>query len=157
MAGMLRFKDEKEFRAMLGRSQVKVRADTSSSAPAIQTQARAPRGPTTKPVSEIEELLASQISLVGNLPAPVREYHHLRGRAHRLDFAWPDYRINGMQFGVEVQGMAHRVKERFSADIEKRALGQLQGWFILEVGGDSIRSGKAMEWIQELFTRAVKS
>lgn len=155
MGGMLRFKDEAEMRAALGKTHLRVRADTGSKAPAIQLQT--PKEKKPREVSEIEELLASQISLVGNLPAPEREYHFLRGRAHRLDFAWPEYRINGMQFGVEVQGMVHRVKGRFSADLEKRALGLLQGWLILEVGGEQIRSGKAMEWIQELFTKAVKT
>ena len=156
MAGMLRFKDERAFKEALGNRHLKVRADTSTTAPAIQIQ-RTARAPTARQVSEIEELLASQISLVGNLPAPEREYPFLRGRAHRLDFAWPAYRVNGMQLGVEVQGMVHRVKGRFSADLEKRALGLLQDWLILEVGGDQIRSGKAMEWIQALFARAVKS
>ena len=154
MGGMLRFKDEVEMRAALGKTHLKVRADTSAKADPIQLQ---PKEKKPREVSEIEELLASQISLVGNLPAPEREYHFLRGRAHRLDFAWPEHKINGMQFGVEVQGMVHRVKGRFSADLEKRALGLLQGWLILEVGGDQIRSGKAMEWIQELFTKTVKT
>ena len=67
-----------------------------------------------------------------------------------------EHRVNGMQLGVEVQGMVHRVKHRFSADLEKRALGLLQNWLILEVGGEQIREGKAMEWLQELFTRAVR-
>lgn len=157
MGGMLRFKDEAEFKAMMGKSHARVRADTSSNAPAIQVQTPRARSDKPKEVSEIEELLASQLSLVGNLPAPMREYHFLRGRAHRLDFAWPEYRVNGMQLGVEVQGMVHRVKGRFSADLEKRALGILQGWLILEVGGEQIRSGKAMEWIQALFEKAVKA
>ena len=52
--------------------------------------------------------------------------------------------------------MCHTVRERFNADIEKRALGTLQGWLILEVGPDQIKSGKAMEWLQELFQKATK-
>lgn len=165
MAGMLRFKDEKEFKAMLDKSNATVHAprivrqlgiaDPHPSTPRRGEQAQ--KATKEKVVSEIEELLASQIRLVKNLPEPKREYPFLRGRAHRLDFAWPDHRVNGMQIGVEVQGMVHRVKNRFSADLEKRALGLLQGWLILEVGGDQIRSGKAMEWIQELFTMATKA
>ena len=64
--------------------------------------------------------------------------------------------MNGLQLGVEVQGMVHRVKHNFSNDLEKRARGLLQGWMVLEVGGEQIRSGKAMEWLQELFKRAKK-
>ena len=164
MGGMLRFKDEKDFQELLKRSNVRIAPPRvvrplDGPGPRVATPAaKTPNGPkNAKVVSEIEELFASQIALVGNLPAPVREYPFLRGRAHRLDFAWPEHRINGMQLGVEIQGMVHRVKGRFSADLEKRALGLLQDWLILEVGGDQVRSGKAMEWLQELFKRAVKT
>lgn len=160
MAGMLRFKSEEDFQAALKKGHLKVAPMITGKTPDPVHKATAmgmPRPPKEEKVgSDIEELLAQQIRLVGNLPEPVREYHHLRGSKHRLDFAWPDYRINGMQFGVEVQGMVHRIKTTFSRDLEKRALGQLQGWFILEVGGDQIRSGKAMEWLQALFKRATK-
>ena len=33
----------------------------------------------------------------------------------------------------------------------------VQDWLVLEVGGDQVRSGKAMEWLQQLFARAVKA
>lgn len=100
-----------------------------------------------KPGSKIEELLAQQISTVG-LPAPVREYRHIPGRKYRLDFAWPDRLI-----AVEVQGMVHRIKERFEADIEKRAESLLAGWTVLEVSGASIRDGRAIGWIEKLLRR----
>ena len=62
-----------------------------------------------------------------------------------------------MQLGVEVQGMVHRAsKDNFNRDLVKRATSLLQGWLVLEVGGEQIRSGKAMEWLQELFKRATK-
>lgn len=107
----------------------------------------APRSP--KQVSLIEERMAQQIAQAG-LPIPVREYFHIKDRDHRLDFAWPDLKI-----GVEVQGMAHRIKGRFRADIEKRALGLLAGWRILEVGGIEVRSGIAIRWLQALITSNV--
>ena len=94
--------------------------------------------------SEIEELMAAQIEAAG-LPEPVREYPYLRGSRHRLDFAWPSRKI-----GLEVQGMPHRIKERFEADIGKRALGLLQGWRILEVSGKAIKDGRAIEWLKQL-------
>lgn len=168
MAGMLRCKDDKEFDALLKGSHVRVHKPGGirhvAADPLVRVDARgrtkkAPSGTqvdTKKSASANEDLLAGQISACGNLPAPERQYHHLRGRAHTLDFAWPDLVVNGMQIGVEVQGMCHTVRERFNADIEKRALGVLQGWLILEVGPDQIKSGKAMEWLQALFTRAVR-
>ena len=97
-----------------------------------------------KPGSKIEQLLADQIAAAG-LPGPVREFKHIPGRRFRLDFAWPDRMI-----GVEVQGMVHRIKKRFEADIEKRVLGLLAGWRIMEVSGASIRSGQAVKWIEEM-------
>jgi hypothetical protein len=160
MAGMLRMKDDKEFAALLKGTHLRIHSDTiGGRAPPVAKQASNPARSATKaaaPPSANEELLAGQISAVGNLPAPERQYHHLRGRGHTLDFAWPEWTVNGMQLGVEVQGMCHTVKGRFNADIEKRALGVLQGYLILEVGPDQIKSGKAMEWLQELFQKATR-
>jgi hypothetical protein len=95
-------------------------------------------------VSLIEERFAQQIEAAG-LPAPKREYFHIPGRDFRLDFAWPALRI-----GVEVQGGAHRVKARAAADIEKRALGLLAGWRILEVNGAAVRDERGIGWLKQL-------
>lgn len=113
--------------------------------PAPATPARTTmRASTARAPSEIECLLTEQIALA-QLPAPQREYRHIRGRRYRLDFAWPEQKI-----GLEVQGMVHRIKGRFRNDIEKRALGLLAGWRILEVDGAAVRSGRALRWIEEL-------
>lgn len=101
-------------------------------------------------MSEIEGMLFQQLEILarsGGLAKAVREFKHVPGRDFRLDFAWPD-----LKFGVEVQGMVHRIKGRFKKDIEKRALGLIHGWRILEVGGAEIRSGQALAWI-EFFLR----
>lgn len=153
MAGMLRFKDEKDFQKLLRVSHLRVH-DTKGVKLIAPQSARIEAKP--KVASPNEELLAGQISAVGNLPAPIRQYSHIRGRGHTLDFAWPEWTVNGMQIGVEVQGLCHTVRKRFEADLEKRALAMLQGWWILEVGPDHIKDGKAMEWLQELFQRATK-
>lgn len=165
MSGMLRLKDEAALQELLKNGNLReaqmitgkksgkqIQPNETLRSEALQIKAEAERR--EKKGSDIEELFAQQIRLVGNLPMPIREYHHLRGSKHRLDFAWPEYRVNGMQLGAEVQGMVHRVKHNFSSDLEKRARGILQGWLVLEVGGEQIRSGKAMEWLQELFKRA---
>ena len=120
---------EQEFKALQDRNKPKA--------------APKPREEKAQPPSEIEELLALQIEQAG-LPEPKREYHHLRGSKHRLDFCWPD-----RMCGVEVQGNVHRIRERFEADITKRAQGLLQGWRILEVSGKTIRDGRAIEWIKQ--------
>lgn len=173
MGGMLRLKNEEELTALLKGSSLKVArgivGGVPFQSPAEREQkeaaqgrrqvgrlAPAPKAPKPpKPASDIEELLARQIA-ESNLPAPIREYPYLRGRAHRLDFAWPQWRYQGMQLGLEVQGMVHRAKGRFSADLEKRALSLLQQWAILEVGGEHIRDGRAMTWLHQLFSEATK-
>lgn len=94
--------------------------------------------------SALEIRFAQQIETKG-LPAPVREFYFLDGRDFRLDFAYPHLKI-----GVEVQGMAHRIKGRFQADIEKRALALLAGWRVLEVSGATIKSGQAIVWLAQL-------
>lgn len=159
MAGMLRLKDEAALEALLKKGTLREAAMITGKAPSLAMAPVRPEPPVKaeKVGSDIEELLAQQIRLVGNLPEPIREYHHLRGSKHRLDFAWPEYRVYGMQLGLEVQGMVHRVKHNFSNDLEKRARGILQGWLVLEVGGEQIRSGRAMEWLQELFKRATRN
>lgn len=98
-----------------------------------------PRAP-----SAIEELLAVHIR-AEKLPVPVREFEFHPCRGWRLDFAWPQ-----IKFAVEVDGEVHRIKERFHADIEKRAQALLDGWTVLHVGGREVRSGKAIEWLKSL-------
>lgn len=160
MAGMLRLKDEAALQELLKKGKLReallITGRGLVKEMVVHHPLIKPDKPKEKVGSDIEELFAQQIRLVGNIPEPVREYFHLRGSKHRLDFAWPEYRVNGMQLGVEVQGMVHRVKHNFSNDLEKRARGLLQNWMVLEVGGEQIRSGRAMEWLQELFKKATK-
>ncbi len=121
-----------------------LRFSKATVAQAQEIKRNPPPAPAKRIGSKIEELLAEQIAAAA-LPVPVREFKHVHGRRFRLDFAWPDRMI-----GVEVQGMVHRIKKRFEADIEKRALGLLAGWRIMEVSGASIRSGQAVKWIGEM-------
>ncbi len=97
--------------------------------------------------SQIHIRMRQQIQQAG-LPPPIEEYYHIKGRDFRLDFAWPDRKI-----GVEVQGMAHRIKGKFHADIEKRALAMLQGWRILEVSGDTVRDERGIGWLKQLLEK----
>jgi very-short-patch-repair endonuclease len=102
---------------------------------------RARRAGTKRGPSPLELAFAEQLSIV-RIAAPVREHRFLAERNFRLDFAWPSQRV-----AVEVQGMVHRIKGRFKADIEKRALALLAGWRVLEVSGAEIRSGQAIAWL----------
>ena len=99
--------------------------------------------------SKLESALMAQME-AARLPTPFCEYRPLPHRKFRLDFAWPAEACGGISTGIEVQGMVHRIKGRFKRDIEKRAELMLAGWRVLEVDGDSIRDGRAMQWIKRL-------
>lgn len=146
MAGMMRFKSEEEFQKMLKGTHLRI-APMITGKPKADRAPAAPIGPVMeKPFgSDLEELFAQQLSLT-QLPKATRQYLHLRGSKHSLDFAWPD-----LMLGVEVQGHVHRIKANFRGDIQKRAKGLLQGWRVLEVGGAEIKDGTAMQWLHELF------
>lgn len=94
--------------------------------------------------SEIEATFALHIR-AAKLPVPQRDYKFMPGRRFEFDFCWVDKKI-----AVEVQGNVHRIKSRFKADIFKRAYALLDGWRVLEVDGDAIRSGVAIQWIERL-------
>ena len=111
---------------------------------ALQPHKPVPRPAQPPGPSQIHIRMRQQIQQAG-LPPPIEEYYHIKGRDFRLDFAWPDRKI-----GVEVQGMAHRIKGKFHADIEKRALAMLQGWRILEVSGDTVRDERGIGWLKQL-------
>ena len=95
--------------------------------------------------SQLERRFLQQLEQAGLTECCIREYYAINGRDFRLDFAWPSRKLY-----VEVQGMAHRIKGRFRADIERRALLTLAGWRGLEVGGAEIRNGKGIEWLKQL-------
>lgn len=83
--------------------------------------------------------------LLLGLPRPVTQHLPIEGRKWSLDFAWPDRKL-----GVEVQGMVHRIRDKFKRDIEKRANLMLAGWRVLEVDGEAIKDGRARRWMEKL-------
>lgn len=96
--------------------------------------------------SELEVRLLQQIVVAG-VPAPMTEYYFMDNRNWRLDFAWP---LMSPPRAVEVQGSSHRIKAKFHADMEKRQALLFSGWKVLEVSGDNIRSGLAIELVKKL-------
>lgn len=154
MAGMLRVKDEQALRELLNGSHLKLAGDRIKLQPARipspPNRIKQPEPAAKSTRSELE--IALQIQIEQTLPAILQpsgyDVPYLVGSRHRLDVCWAPRR-----FGVEVQGMPHRIKGRFKADIHKRAIGLLQGWTILEVDGDTIRSGQAIEWIRQLLVQ----
>ena len=109
-----------------------------------------PAAPTPRPVkpkggpNRLEVAFLAQIKAAG-LPLPCAQYHHIPNREFRLDFAYPEIRL-----GIECQGGVHRLKDKHARDIEKRALGLLHGWIVLEVDSVSVDSGMAVSWLKTL-------
>ena len=141
MSRMFRLTEEQYAEMLKGRKLPGTRVPPSVSSGVAQRPSVTPAVPA---FSQIHIRMRQQIQQAG-LPPPIEEYYHIKGRDFRLDFAWPDRKI-----GVEVQGMAHRIKGKFHADIEKRALAMLQGWRILEVSGDTVRDERGIGWLKQL-------
>lgn len=77
----------------------------------------------------------------------LREFKPISGRDFELDFALPFYRV-----GVEIQGMVHRIKSKWKADNEKRILCMLNGWRVVELDGDLVRSEQGFEYFKRVWT-----
>lgn len=94
--------------------------------------------------SHLETRFQDQLQEAG-IGGWVAEFKPIPGRRFRLDFAWPDRLL-----AVEVDGAAHRTRERFAGDLEKNALLLLAGWRVLHVGRAQILDGRAIQWAKEL-------
>ena len=90
----------------------------------------------------VRELLW-QIERAG-LPVAIPEYRFAedQGRKWRFDLAWPD-----RLFAVEIDGMVHRIKKRFKADMEKHQNAFVRGWRVLRVSPTQARDGTALRLI----------
>jgi very-short-patch-repair endonuclease len=97
-----------------------------------------------KPASELEVLFDLQMR-TDKLPAGVMNYYFMEERKFNFDRAYPDHKV-----AIEIDGMVHRIKDRFERDIEKFALATLLGWTVLRVSGKTIREGRAIIWVKQL-------
>jgi hypothetical protein len=101
----------------------------------------------------LEHDFANQLQAAG-IRAPIRQFSPFPDRGIRIDFAWPvlasAYSFGDWKPGVafEVQGMVHRIKERFKADARRHNDLVLAGWTVYYVTGDMIRDGSALKLAQ---------
>lgn len=147
--------NEDEVRAIIarihkvtGRNPVAAEVGGGKSTAAAVADLTAPpkkRGRCKSGPSELELMFAKQLSVL-ELPAPQREFKFHHNRDWRFDYCWPEKKI-----AVEVQGMPHRIRERFLADVEKLAMAQIHGWRVLLVAGQDVRSGRAVSWLVTLW------
>jgi very-short-patch-repair endonuclease len=94
--------------------------------------------------SKLEIRFVQQLADAG-IAGYTRNYFPILGRDWELDFAWVPAKVY-----IEIDGMAHRTKERFKADFQKHAALVLAGWRGLRVCGDDVRQGRAIDWTKQL-------
>lgn len=71
--------------------------------------------------------------------------HWCEGRKYRADFMFQSERVL-----VEVIGAAHLAgRKKLEEDCERYAIAASKGWLVVTVTAKSIRSGKAVEWIDK--------
>lgn len=100
-----------------------------------------------KPVSEIEAIFDIQMR-VEKIPKAQMNYQFEPTRGWMLDRAWPD-----LMLAVEIDGMVHRIKQRFESDCEKFAHATIAGWTVLHVTGKNVRNRKGIEWLKQLLAK----
>lgn len=99
--------------------------------------------------SVLEETLALQIRAL-KLPPPVREYIFHPVRKWRFDFAWPEFLLACEVEGGTATGGRHVTPAGFRADCDKYAAAMLLRWDVYRCTGAMVRSGAAVETIQQL-------
>jgi len=101
-------------------------------------------------ISILEETLALHMRALAIYP--VREYQFELSRNWRFDFAFPAQKI-----AIECEGAAgygrHSRKDGFEKDMEKYNAATLLGWRLLRYGMKTIKSGKAIDEIEELLSQ----
>jgi len=97
--------------------------------------------------SNLEELMAFQLR-VCDWPEPVREFHFIPGRKFRADFAWPGLKLLLEVEGGTWNGGRHTSGKGFGTDCEKYNLASIQGWRVIRVTGEHIKSGQALAWLE---------
>ena len=99
--------------------------------------------------SALENLFAMQLDSAG-LTGYIREYKAIPGRRFRFDFAWRKERllveING---GTYSKG-AHSTGTGINRDYEKGNLAVLNGWRVLSFDTKMVKSGAALEVVEQI-------
>lgn len=103
-------------------------------------------------VSNLEQELQLQLELA-KIHDYEREYKFLDDRRFRFDFAWPNY---DQMLAVEVEGGTwsngrHTRGAGFAKDCEKYNEAALNGWHVIRVTRDHVKSGQALLWIERFF------
>lgn len=83
------------------------------------------------------------------IPLPFREAKLIEDRRFRFDFYWPDARLALEIHGGTRSNGRHVRHLGFSNDREKMNLAVIQGFRVLEVTGEQVKTGKALDWVKK--------
>jgi very-short-patch-repair endonuclease len=150
MTSMFRLQDQAALDALLKRSHCRMVRLVPRAPEEIggrKAKPKAAKVKLPKPRSEIEALMSQQIRASG-LPAPVEWPDYFKPIPDRKFTA--DFYFRESNMIVEIDGMAHRVKQRFVDGFERRALLTLAGYRTLHVCGQNVRDGSALIWLTAL-------
>jgi very-short-patch-repair endonuclease len=98
--------------------------------------------------SALERHLADSLAATG-LPEPVREFRFHPPRMWRVDFAFVEQRLAVEIEGGIYRGGGHTTVNGIRRDIAKANQLMFDGWRLLRVHGDQVRSGEAVELIRQ--------
>jgi len=109
------------------------------------------------PLRHYERQYRVSREVVGN-EAGVRERLRERGlNDWALDFAWRPYKVAiEIQGGTWKAGTGHNTGTGIQNDCKKQQQCALMGWQIIPVTGDDVRSGKVLNFIEELLNKIEK-
>lgn len=106
-------------------------------------------------MSELQEnflrLLDKAIENGLKIPQPTPEYKFLEGRRFRFDYAWERERIAVEVQGGIFRGGRHVQIQGILSDYEKLNEAQINGWLVLQVTSEDIRTGKAVDYVERAF------
>jgi hypothetical protein len=104
---------------------------------------------TPRPAINYEDRLFDDIKAAG-LPTPSRQFFWHPDRGLRSDLAYPDLKHPLL---IEVEGAAHRIKQRFHDDILRNQEAVIQGFTMLRIATDQVMSGDAVWVISQALER----
>lgn len=98
------------------------------------------------PASPPTETIFEQLCVTEGIMEPVPEYQFAPPRKWRFDWAWPERMI-----ALEIDGVIHRIKDKFARDMEKSNAAQLAGWVVLRCTPKEFKSGEVMNLLKRAF------
>lgn len=102
--------------------------------------------------SALESALLLQLRAAGLTRGMVQEYRPFPDTRHRFDFAWPhqEPKVCVEAEGGIFSGGRHTRGAGFTADAAKYNRAATQGWYVLRVTAEQIKSGQALAWITQM-------